>query len=65
MSNKPTHTAFIVTEAKEGTDRKAQWHEIGAIWPHKNGKGFDLVIPAGLSVTGRIVCTERKDPPAD
>ena len=32
MSNKPTHTAYIVTEPKEGTDRKAQWHEIGAIW---------------------------------
>ena len=64
MSNKPTHTAYIVTEPKEGTDRKAQWHEIGAIWPHKNGNGFDLAIPAGLSVTGRIVCTERKDPPA-
>ena len=64
MSNKPTHTAYIVTEAKEGTDRKAQWHEIGAIWPHSKGKGFDLVVPPGLSITGRIVCIERKDPPA-
>lgn len=61
MSNKPTHAAFIVIEPKEGTDRKAQWHPVGAIWPHKNGKGFDLVIPTGLSVSGRIVCTERKD----
>lgn len=64
MSNKPSHTAFIVTEAKEGTDRKAQWHEIGAIWPHSKGKGFDLVVPVGLSITGRIVCIERKDTPA-
>ena len=65
MSNKPSHTAYIVTEPKEGTDRKAQWHEIGVIWPHRNGNGFDLVIPAGLSGSGRSVCTERKDPPAD
>ena len=65
MSNKPTHTAYIVTDPKEGSERKAVWHEVGAVWPHKNGKGFDLVIPTGLSVTGRIVCTERKDPPAD
>jgi hypothetical protein len=36
--------------------------QIGAIWPHKNGEGFDLVIPSGLSVTGRIVCTKRKAP---
>ena len=61
MSTKPTHTAYVVVEPKEGSDRKAQWHKIGAIWPHKNGKGFDLVIPAGLSVSGRIVCTEPKE----
>ncbi len=62
MSSKPTHTAFIVTDPKEGSDRKPVWHEVGAVWPHKNGEGFDLVIPAGLSVTGRIVCTKRKAP---
>jgi hypothetical protein len=60
MSNKPTHTAYIVTEPREGSDRKAQWLSVGAVWPHKNGKGFDLVLPEGLSVSGRIVCTERK-----
>jgi len=61
MTNKPTHIAYVVTEPKEGSDRKAQWHPVGAIWPHKNGNGFDIMIPAGLSVSGRIVCTERKD----
>lgn len=61
MSTKPTHTAYIVTEPKEGSDRKAVWHEVGAVWPHKNSEGFDIVIPAGLSVTGRIVCTKRKE----
>lgn len=60
MSTKPTHTAYIVTDPKEGSDRKPIWHEVGAIWPHKNGDGFDLLIPAGISVTGRIVCTKRK-----
>jgi hypothetical protein len=61
MSNKPTHTAYVVVEPKDGSDRKAQWHEVGAIWSHKNGLGFDLVIPTGVSVAGRIVCTERKE----
>ncbi len=61
MSNKPTHTAYVVIDAKEGSDRKATWHEVGAVWPHKKGNGFDLVIPPGISVTGRIVCTERKE----
>jgi hypothetical protein len=59
--SKPTHIAYIVTDPKEGSDKKAVWREVGAIWPHKNGNGFDLVIPEGLSISGRIVCTERKD----
>jgi hypothetical protein len=61
MSTKPTHIAYVVVEAKEGSDRKAKWHEVGAVWPHKNGKGFDLVTLPGVSLSGRIVCTERRD----
>lgn len=59
--SKPTHTAYIVKDPKEGTDQKAMWREVGAVWPHKNGKGFDIVLFEQLSVSGRIVCTERKD----
>jgi hypothetical protein len=59
--SKPTHIAYIVTEPKEGSDRKGVWREVGAVWPHKNGSGFDLVITDQLSVSGRIVITERKD----
>ncbi|MGE0278643.1 MAG: hypothetical protein AB7R40_24865 [Nitrospiraceae bacterium] len=65
MSSKPTHTAYVVIDAKEGSNRKAKWTEVGAIWPHKNGKGFDLVIPAGINLSGRIVCRERKEQPAE
>jgi hypothetical protein len=61
--SKPTHTAFVVNDAKEGSDRKGYWREVGAVWPHKNGSGFDLVLFDQLSVSGRIVCTERKDKP--
>jgi hypothetical protein len=60
-SIKPTYIAYVVTEPKDGTDRKAQWHQVGAIWPHSKGNGFDLVIPPGVTLSGRIVCTERKD----
>lgn len=60
--SKPTHVAYIVTNPKqEGSGKKAVWHEVGAVWPHKNGTGFDVVIPEGLSVSGRIVCTARKE----
>jgi hypothetical protein len=64
MSNKPTHLAYVVTNPDEGSNQKPFWHEVGAIWPHRNGTGFDLMIPAGISVTGRIVCVERKEKPA-
>jgi hypothetical protein len=61
MSSKPSHRAFVVSKAKEGADQKSFWHEVGVVWPHKNGgKGFDVVIHDGISVSGRIVCTEPK-----
>jgi hypothetical protein len=58
---KPSHIAYVVTDPKEGSDKKAMWREVGAVWPHKNGPGFDVVIYEQISVGGRIVCTERKD----
>jgi ABC-type phosphate transport system ATPase subunit len=63
--SKPTHIAYVVTDSKEGTDKKAMWREVGAVWPHKNGNGFDVVIYDQVSVGGRIVYTERKDKAAD
>lgn len=59
--SKPTHRAFIVEPAPEGSDRKPRWIEIGAVWPHKGGNGFDVVLPQGLAVSGRIVCMKAKD----
>ena len=60
MSNKPSHIAYIVPASKDG-ERKAFWHRVGSVFPHKNGKGFDVVIPDGISVSGRIVCTEPRE----
>ena len=53
---KPTHRAYLVENPPEESDRKARWIEVGAIWPHKNCSGFDLVVPPGLALSGRIVC---------
>lgn len=58
--SKPTHKAYVVQEAKEGSERKGRWLEVGAVWPHKNGSGFDVVIAAGLAVSGRVVCVPPK-----
>lgn len=39
-SNKPTHRAYAVTKRGE----KSYWNEIGAVWAHKDGKGFSLAL---------------------
>jgi len=66
MSNsKPSHRAYVVSQPKAGTDQKGFWREIGTVWPHKSGKGFDIVIHEGISVHGRIVCTESKKAETD
>lgn len=62
MSNKPTH---IVIDGDEAAGRNDYWRKIGAIWQHRNGDGFALFIPEGLDVTGRIVCTRRKEKAPD
>ena len=59
--NKPSHIAYLVTETGTDGDKKAFWHEVGSVWPHKSGSGFDLFIHDQLVVSGRIIITERKD----
>ena len=58
MSNKPSHRAYVVSTPKKEGD-KGIWREIGAVFPHRNGKGgFDVVIHEGIAVHGRVVCIE-------
>lgn len=60
--SKPSHIAYVVSKQNQA-GRDDIWRQVGAVWPHKNGNGFDLVIHEQVSVAGRIVCTERKDKP--
>jgi len=61
-NTKPTLRAFIVTEPKD-KNKKPIFHRVGTVFPHQNGGGFNLVITAGMSITGKIVCLEIKDAP--
>ena len=58
---KPTHRVYFVQEA-EGPDNKSSWLEIGAIWPHKDGKGGSVsfkITPTELfQGKGRLVYRE-------
>jgi hypothetical protein len=55
-ANKPTHEAFVVS----GEGEIAFWTKIGGVWPHDDGKGFNVELIA-LPVSGRLVIRERKD----
>ena len=39
----PTHRVYSVSKNGE---EKATWTEIGAAWPHKDGKGLNLTFTA-------------------
>ena len=41
---RPQFIAYVVTNSNGGPDSRAIWREIGTVWPHRNGNGFDLVI---------------------
>lgn len=49
-SKRPTHKLLIAEDRGDLT----VWHEAGAAWPASNGKGFDIKITPGLSVSGRV-----------
>ena len=41
MSKKSTPSHRIYSVSKDGND-ESRWTELGAAWPHKDGKGFQL-----------------------
>ena len=46
-NNRPTHRVYAVIIKKEGREN-GTWLEIGAAWPHRDGKGYGVnldVIP--------------------
>ncbi len=55
QNRRPSHTAYMV----DGEGDKATWTEIGALWAHEDGKGFNVSLKA-IPVSGRIVIRERK-----
>ena len=46
-SKKPTHRAFVVKKFtdKDGNE-KSRWLDIGTVWTHRDGKGFDVSLEA-------------------
>ena len=53
----PTHRAYSVIR-REGQDD--YWLNIGLVFPHKDGGGFNLILQA-FPLDGKIVCREIAD----
>ena len=47
--SKPSHRLYQVA----GEGKNAIWTPVAAAWPHRDGKGFNIVLEA-LPVSGRI-----------
>ena len=61
INSAPTHNVFTVEDRGEGED--PFWLKIGAAWPHKDGKGFNITLSA-LPPDNRLVLrvpTEQED----
>lgn len=55
------HDAFIVEKYEQNGEEKRKWHEVGTAFPSKSGKGLNLYITPGLSVSGQIVIVPRTE----
>ncbi len=59
-SNKPTHRVFAVRSNED----KSRWTEIGALWPHKDGKGFSLKLDL-IPIDGSDLSIRLNEPKQD
>lgn len=58
--DKPAQPSFIANYAQEGKDGKSYFKEIGAAFPHKDGKGHNLELDA-VPRRGPIILREPQD----
>ena len=58
---RPTHRIYSVIKER---GRKANWQQIGAAWPHKDGKGFNLKFTArpldGAEIVLRVATAKKE-----
>ena len=58
-AQQPTHRAYAVVKREDAEDF---WINIGAAFPHQDGKGFNVVVQA-LPIDGKIVLREPQEEP--
>ena len=54
MATEPTNSPAFMLYRVDGNGPDARWTRIGAAWPNKDGKGFNILCDA-VPLQGRIV----------
>ena len=57
-NNMPTHYLWIVEDRAPQGEAKPIWHRIAPAWSQRDGKGFSIQLPPGVSISGRLVLRE-------
>ena len=57
MSNatKARYEVLIANEYESAGQKKTRWTKVGVGFPNQDGRGFNLMIEPGLSVSGNLV----------
>ena len=55
---RPTHRVYVVEDKGEGEGKQVFWTPCGVAWAHRDGKGLNLQLAAGLAISGRVVVRE-------
>lgn len=59
---KKPYDVVLVEEYGDAADRKAKFYNVGVAFERDEG-GMSVIIPEGISVTGRLSILPRKDKP--
>lgn len=60
MTTKPTFLAYTVeNKANSEAFSEGYWHAIGAVWPTKDGRGYNIKLTS-LPLDGRITILPPK-----
>ncbi|MEO1476766.1 MAG: hypothetical protein AAFS13_10335 [Pseudomonadota bacterium] len=46
---------------KDTGETRTFWHKVGTVFPHRKGDGFNVIIPDGISVSGRVMILPRSE----
>jgi hypothetical protein len=59
MANSPTYIAYHVkaTTAGEQGEKRGVWTRVGAAWPNKDGRGFNVILDV-VPLDGRLILRE-------